>query len=294
MMFAAALLMLSLNCLAQQAEFVGEFQKGLREGSETKYEAMQGMAVRGDYVFSLQHSGILTIYKYKGKSLKTINQFRIGSANPVNHCNVLCFGTERFKPCDRYPVMYTSQCHRKPFNGMKDVCFVERLLPGFKGSELVQTINFEDTDKLFGYALQWVVDCRNKLLIGYGNTIDNNNPANKHRIIAFRLPKLSEGSMVTLKNEDILYTYLLEDTYTEPFMPIGQGLCIRGDLLYMPTGFGTPEKPSILYIWNLAERKMEQVVDLSLCTESEFEDCDFWRGQMLIQSQKGLWKLLSF
>ena len=31
---------------------------------------------------------------------------------------------------------------------MKDVCFVERLLPGFKGSELVQTINFEDTDKL--------------------------------------------------------------------------------------------------------------------------------------------------
>ena len=103
MMFAAALLMLSLNCLAQQAEFVGEFQKGLREGSETKYEAMQGMAVRGDYVFSLQHSGILTIYKYKGKSLKTINQFRIGSANPVNHCNVLASALSASSPATAIP-----------------------------------------------------------------------------------------------------------------------------------------------------------------------------------------------
>ena len=158
-----------------------------------------------------------------------------------------------------------------------------------QSSELVQTIYYDDVNKDFGYALQWVVDRKNGFLYGYGNTINNNDPANRHRIIKFRLPKLSDGVFVTLHPEEALENYTIEEVSDFKFNPIGQGLDIRNGKLYMPTGFGDEKYPSILYVWNLRTKKMSKVIDLSKCTKGELEDIAvITPRKVLLQSQDGL------
>ena len=96
--------------------------------------------------------------------------------------------------------------------------------------------------------------------------------------------------MLTLHRGDALENYLIEDTFHEPFMPIGQGLFIKDGKLYMPTGFGRSSAPSILYVWDLEKRSME-TMDLTQSTFGELEDASWHDGALLIQAQSGLWKV---
>lgn len=252
----------------------------------------QGMDCWKNYVVSLQHTGIATVWKYDGKDgLEKLGAFNLATHDEVNHSNVCSVGVEKFDKADPMPVIYVSQCHKKPYQGRKDVLFVERVKPGFQGSELVQTIHFDDVDGLFGYALQWVVDRRNKVLYGFGNTTkDKDVEGNRHRIIKFRLPKISEGDVVFGK-EDILETYTVEE-YGLKYATIGQGLCIWKGKLMMPTGLGTPEYPSYLFVWDLKNRKPVEVLDMSLGTTGELEDLAHFRcKRFLVQGQDGLFEL---
>ncbi|MBO7070037.1 MAG: hypothetical protein J6W09_01945, partial [Bacteroidales bacterium] len=147
-----------------------------------------------------------------------------------------------------------------------------------------------DVNHDFGYALQWVIDRGNRMLYGYGNTVNNSDPENRHRIIKFRLPQLSEGSFVVLKPEDALENYLIEEVSDFRFNPIGQGLYIHRGKLYMPTGVGKPDRPSILYIWDLKRHNME-VIDLSAMTTSEFEDISKYGKYFYIQAQDGVFRI---
>lgn len=249
----------------------------------------QGMDCYKNYVVSLQHTGIATVWKVGGKlSLTRLGSFNLATHDPVNHSNVCSFGVEKYDKKDPMPVIYVSQCHKKPYNGFKDILFVERIAPDFKSSSLVQTIHFDDTDHLFGYALQWVVDTRNQCLYGFGNTTkDKDLEGNRHRIIKFRLPKISEGNVV-FTNKDIIETYVVEDHGLQ-YATIGQGLCIDKGRLMMPTGLGTPEYPSYLFVWDLKNRKPVEVLDMSLGTTGELEDLAHFKGRkFFVQGQDGL------
>lgn len=261
----------------------------------TEKEGYQGMDIWGDYIFSCQNSGWLTVYKIgeKGKISRECEPFKLASYNKVNHANVASFGRIFFDKQDRFPLLYISQCNRNLVNGRKDVLYVERIANDLKSSELVQTIYFKDSRHLFGYALQWVIDNDNNFLYGYGNTVDNTNPLNRHRIVKFRLPELNESTdgVVTLTDDDLLENYLIEDTYQAPFNPIGQGLFIKNGQLFMPTGFGNEKYPSILYVWNLNTRSMQNVIDLREATFGELEDCACHNGDLFIQGQGNMFKL---
>ena len=250
-------------------------------------QAFQGMAVYGHYVVSLQNTGICNISTYDGKTLKQLAAYKLASCDRANHSNVGAFGTEKADAADPMPVLYVSQTSRELYKGRKDVCFVERL--GMDKSTTVQTIYFDDTDKLFGYALQWTVDRFNNLLIGYGNTINNDSPQNRHAVIIFRLPKLGEGSDVTLHRDQALDFFYLEDTHNVNLNPlIGQGLCVSNGRLFMPTGFGTAQRPSIMYVVGLATHRLENVIDMTRSTKHELEDCDVYNDEcMLLQNVKG-------
>lgn len=280
------LCLLSCICVnAQTGRLLGEMR-----GMNHKQEGFgyQGMDVWKDYVVSCQNQGVATVYALGKDSFETLGQFPLASTHPDNHANVASFGTEKAHKGDPLPVLYVSQAHRVPVNGYKDILYVERIAPDFKSSELVQCIYYDDVDKDFGYALQWVVDCRHGYLYGYGNTISNSDPANRHRVIKFRLPRLSDGSFITLKPEDAIENYTIEDVSGFRFAPIGQGLDIHGTKLYMPTGLGYSKHPSILYVWDLRKHTME-VVDLSTATKGELEDVAVLRrGKLLLQSQDGL------
>ena len=248
------------------------------------------MDVHGRYIVSCQNQGIASIYRLCGKRFRLEGQFHLATFHKHNHANVASFGLEKAQKADPLPVIYVSQCSKHPIDGRKDVLYAERIEPGFKGSSLVQTIFYDDVDHDFGYALQWVIDQQEGMLYGYGNTINNSDPENRHRVIKFRLPALSEGPLVVLKREDALEDYLIEEVSSFSFNPIGQGLFIHKGKLYMPTGVGKPDKPSILYIWDLQNRSME-VIDLSTVTTGELEDISYWGKYFYIQSQDGLFRL---
>lgn len=250
----------------------------------------QGMDIYGDYMLSCQNQGIATVYRLSGKTFKALGQFHLKSFHEYNHANVVTFGLEKAQPSDPMPVAYISHCSKHPIDGMKDVLYAERILPDFSGSELLQTIFYDDVNKDFGYALQWVIDQEEKMLYGYGNTVNNSDPSNRHRIIKFRLPSLSEGKLVVLKPEDALENYLIEDESGFRFNPVGQGLFIENGTLYMPTGVGKVKTPSVLYIWDLKARKM-QGLDLSLVSTGEFEDISRYGKWFYIQGQDGIFRL---
>ncbi|MBQ6161658.1 MAG: hypothetical protein IJK21_03300 [Prevotella sp.] len=247
-------------------------------------QAYQGMAIYDDYMLSLQNTGLATLYKIENERLSEISKIRLESNAKTNHSNVAFFGTERYAAGDALPVVYVSQCFNGVVDGRKDVCYVERI--GLDGSaQLVQTIVFNDTEKLFGYALQWIVDYDRRQLIGYGNTIENLAPGNRFRIITFRLPRLSDGKVVTLTNSDIIENYTIQD-YTSEFSSnqIGQGACVRNGLMLMPVGLGTKQHPSIFYVWDLRHHRLLNRIDWTAEVPYEFEDCDFHGRDLFIQT----------
>ncbi len=274
------------------SQYLGMLQGKAINPKNGNHEGYQGFDIWGDYALSAQNRGTACVYKMEGDSFTKLGEFKFESWDEHNHSNVLSFLPVFGQEGDPLPLVAVSRAQRGTLNGLKDEIRVERILPDFQGSQEVRIIHYEDTAHDFGYALQWVVDRENGFLYGYGNTIDNTNPANRHRIIKFAIPDvLAEGPhMITLRREDALENYLLEETLKEPFMPIGQGLFILEGKLYMPTGFGSSKAPSLLYVWDLQQRSME-TVDLTRSTFSELEDCSWHDGGLVIQAQSGLWKI---
>ena len=254
-------------------------------------QGYQGMDIWGQTVVSCQNTGVITLYNYDGRTLtKRGDSFPMASNDKENHSNVVSMSRTFYKEGDPLPLIYVSQCSKGRYKGMKDVCFVERIKPELNATELVQTILYKDENKNFGYAVQWVLDNENGYLYGYGNTINNNDPQNRHRIVKFRIPEVKEG-LVTLTDADLLENYLLEETYSQPFNPVGQGLFIKDEVLYMPTGFGQEKAPSILYVWDLKARRMRNVIDLTKATKGELEDCAAFGSALMIQAQGSMYRL---
>ena len=254
-------------------------------------QAYQGMDVWGQTIVSLQNTGVVTLYRYDGRSMEKLGtSFPLQSLDKENHANVCSASRHFLHECDPLPLLYVSQCSKGRSKGMKDVCFVERIRPDLRSSELVQTIHYDDAKGNFGYAVQWVLDNENGFLYGYGNTINNSDAQNRHRIVKFRIPALGD-SLVTLTDKDLLENYLIEETYSQPYNHIGQGLFIRDGLLYMPVGVGTDKHPSFLYVWDLTRRWMRNVLDLREATKGELEDCAAFGSALLIQAQGTLYRL---
>lgn len=250
---------------------------------KTAKESFQGMAVSGDYLVSLQNKGYATIYRLPGMKRVTPT-FKLGGFGDYNHANAASFGTEKYTRADALPLLYVSQAHKKAVDGLKNVCYVERLhLDG--SSELVQRIVLDSVERYYGYALQWAVDRERGMLIGFGNTISNMADGNRFRIITFRLPRLSDGQLVRLRPREAIDNYVVQQFDNRyPSRVIGQGACVYQGCLFMPTGFGSDTAPSIVYVWDLKKKKLRSVLDLSETVKHELEDIDFYKGNALIQT----------
>lgn len=279
----AGLILIVTSCkgvgyVTESVERVGTLQGVPRQG-------YQGMAVYDDYLVSLQNTGEATLYRLTAEGgMQRLRQFPLASRHEANHANVACFGIERARKDDVLPVLYVSQCSRKLYNGLKDVCFVERI--GLEGeAELVQTIVFDDNEGLFGYALQWVIDHQRRLLIGYGNTKENLAEGNRWRMMVFPLPRLGEGSVVHLRPEDAIDNYCIQDIDSRfASKQIGQGACIVRGRMMIPVGLGKESQPSVLYVWNLRKKRLEHIYDFQKAVPAEFEDCEPYHGDLLMQT----------
>lgn len=246
-------------------------------------ESFQGMAISGDYLVSLQNKGYATIYKLPDMKILT-PVFKLGGFSEYNHANVASFGTEKYAKTDVFPLLYVSQAHKKDVEGLKNVCYVERLhLDG--SSELVQRIVLDSIERYYGHALQWTIDREHGRLIGFGNTISNLADGNRFRIIVFGLPRLSDGPVVHLHPSEAIDNYIVQDfDDSYPSKVIGQGACVYQNCLFMPTGFGKDTAPSIVYVWDLKKKELRSVLDFSETVKHELEDIDFYKGNALIQT----------
>lgn len=250
-------------------------------------QSYQGMAIWGDYLVSLQNTGLATVYRLYPDSLQKLCQFPLASQTKENHANVAFFGMERFDKKDDFPLLYVSQCSKQRYNGMKDVCFVERISLTAP-PELVQTFVLDDDEGLFGYALQWMIDRKRGLLIGYGNTVENMGKGNRWRTIVFPMPKLSDGPVVHLQPKDALDNYCIQDL--DPRFPsnhIGQGACVIKDQMFIPVGVGTEKHPSILYVWNLRKKRLDHILNFQQQVPHEFEDCEPYGRDLIMQTNGG-------
>ena len=263
---------------------VGALQSDQKQG-------YQGMCIYEDWLLSVQNKGYATLYKLPSLEKKTAT-FKLGCFGDTNHANVAAFGVEKFSDSDPLPLVYVSQAYKNAVNGEKDVCYVERVSPG-GSSETVQRIVLDDPKHLYGYALQWTIDHKRRHLIGFGNTVSNNGEGNRFRVMVFSIPHLSDGKVVHLTADDAIENYLIQDTDSRyPSKVIGQGACVWNDYLLMPTGLGSEEAPSIVYVLDLKTKKLRNILDLSKTLTSEMEDIDFYQGDAYIQTNgRGIVKL---
>ena len=105
------------------------------------------------------------------------------------------------------------------------------------------------------------------------------------RTLEAKLEKIRTGA-------DILENYVVEDNGLS-YATIGQGLCIYKGKLLMPTGLGTPEYPSYLFVWDLNKKRPVEVLDMGLGTTGELEDCAHFKGnRYLVQGQHGLFEMV--
>lgn len=251
-------------------------------------ESFQGMAIYKDYLVSLNNTGWATLYQLQKDGTYTKQHtFKLGSWSKNNHANVANFGVEFYEKGDAMPLLYVSQTKTDKEQNLTDACFVERIHPNGR-AELVQTIVLDKHDEYYGNAVQWAIDKKRKLLVGFGNTKHNRDPKNHFRIMTFKLPKLKQGQKVILTEKDILENYLIQDYDTTfPHIQIGQGGVVAGHCLVMPTGLGSGGFDSVIYSWDLKKHRIVNAINMQQEVPFEFEDCDFFQDKLYIQCNKG-------
>ena len=192
-----------------------------------------------------------------------------------NHANSASFGIERVGR-NKYPVMYVSECN-DPCR-----CFVENVTDS--GAVLVQTIAL-DREGIDSIARDWVVDRRGKTIYTISRRTYSSGKewTCAHRINQYRLPRLGEGEYVVLSQKDVL------NSYDILFPNVLQGAAIKKNFMYLPVGlednkihYNRKDKERALIVVNLKTCKVERKIDLMDITKNEPEDCDFYKGKLLL------------
>lgn len=237
-------------------------------------QTAQGFAIYKNKAFLLNHSGWCRVFDLKTKEL--LSDFPLGSFDVNNHANC-AFVWREIKVREEIPLLYISECTR-PFR-----CFVEEITDS--GSVLVQTISLKrNSYGIEGVAHNWAIDKKNEVLYSIGRLHykkDTTQWTCIHRITKYRLPKLNEGKEVFLTDNDVL-------DYFDVFFPnLLQGATIRGKYLYLPTGrhqsqAHMKDAERALIVVNLNKHRIERKIDLSKITDNEPEDCEFYKGKLLM------------
>ena len=85
-----------------------------------------------------------------------------------------------------------------------------------------------------------------------------------------------------------LDNYCIQDLDSRfPCNHIGQGACIIKNQMFIPVGLGTEQHPSIIYVWNLQRKCLDNIQNFQSQVPHEFEDCDFYNHKLIMQTNGG-------
>lgn len=267
--------------------------EGFNVDGKYKGLSFQGMAIWQNLLVSLQNTGYCTVYDFDGSKVKKRGTFKLGSFGETNHANVASFGCQYAVLGDKLPLLYVTRCNGSLQNGMDKLLYVERVDPDGLKSELVQKIWFNDVKKNYLATTQFVVDRKAGMLYAFGNSNSADPKKNTHPVFKFRLPEYNgpQDSLVVLTEEDALDRFTVEDFHVEKVFHIGQGAWADNGIIYFPCGVGSATSPNRLFVLDANSHWMRNVIDLSGITQNEPEDCDYYDGDLIMQVQKGLYRL---
>lgn len=297
----------ALYCAPQQRP-EPELLMSLSDYPELEHiDNMQGGAVYGDLLFSMQDKGWCNVFDLRSR--KPVAQFPLASAGKNNHANIAFFGPWKYDTQDHFPLLYVSQCKSKPVteiglaqtDSLSRLLFVERILTDETGapfgSELVQLVSYEPKE---WNSRLWVADSKHPEIIWcYGNTTGNEKPDNRIALKSFEFPEFSsEHFLVTLTDEDVkedlYFDLLLPKDVRGPQNAILQGAFIQDGVLFLPCGVGTEEHPNELFYASLTSGKWGyfDYTDVMPC---EPEDFDIWGDKLICPSNAdGTGKVYAF
>lgn len=271
------------------------------------FDLAQGMAIYGGEAFVLYHFGSCGVYDLAAKTPEPIGTFRLGSYNEgvpdsryANHANSAMF-SESFHQGNTVPLLYvtTGNDGGTDADGYIGRCAVENIIKTTDKdgntsymAELIQTIIYNDkgiestewetpcwgwpasfVDSQNGW--YYIFSARYRTSMAFKEYYDKN----AFIITKFDLPKPTfSGETVTLTPADII------DQFTAPFdIFVTQGGTLYGGKIYYTFGFGTPEAPNGIRVFDLENKKMADRIDLSnsIFANEEIEGCAVYNGTLL-------------
>lgn len=243
--------------------------------------AQQGMALWGRYLFSCEDGGHVNIYDFRKAAPEPVAGFELASSAKDNHANNAEFGTEKKKGAS-FPLLYISI--GKVGSELEWTCYVESVSRkgGIWRSELAQTIILDRCEgwqeagytPIFG-SPSWLIDRKRGFLWAF-SAIRRTTPQvtpdprdNLYVATKFRIPRLSEGSVVHLGAEDILaqVTFPSDIGFT-------QAGCMHDGLIYYCFGVGDRDgkRPAGLRVYDTDTGKVYASYDLFDLVLQEPED----------------------
>ena len=256
---------------------------------------VQGCAVYGDMLFSLQDKGWCNVIDLQTKELA--GQFPLGSYGKENHANVAFFGPQKYDAADKFPLLYVSQCKSKPVeeiglaetDSLSRLLFVERILADDAGTpfgaELVQIINYEPAE---WNSRLWIADTKKPdLIYCYGNTVGNEKPGNHIVVKTFPFPEFSaDRFMLTLSDDDALnscyFDELLPEGFHGPQNNILQGAAVFDGVLFLPCGTGSVRHHSEVFFAGVRKHIGKYgYFDFTDAIPHEMEDFDLWGDKII-------------
>lgn len=198
----------------------------------------QGLAIHGNYAFSMHDKGQCVIIDLK--KLRFVNTFVL--EGNTGHCNNASFGREYYTKKSQFPLLYVSECR-----GAR-ACYVNDITT--TGSRLVQKI-FYSGEEING-PCDWAVDAKRDLLYMYCTV-------GKIRMLMwFRLPRLKDSD----ENGEV-HLYLKDALGSIPAgdIKIPQGSLVTDNYIFLPEG--VPSRGTALNVINRHSAKQLMHIDLT-------------------------------
>ena len=239
--------------------------------------SLQGFAVYGDYLFQcFNTNNAFVIYKL---STQTQIQMLTLQANVNNHANSATFGKQKYNNSDPFPCLYVSS------EGEKKV-YVYRITgtEGAFSASVVQVITFD----VPYYFPNMHIDAPNHrgVVVGYYANSWQNPSSNRMLCCCFDLPDVTAGDKT------------LSQSYWEfsfPFLYAAQGAVARYGKLYAAFG-NTAEGIEIggVVVIDYILKNVESFIDLKAAGNFEPEGVGLWDDGLVITTQTGEIKILTF
>lgn len=256
----------------QRYNVLGEFDK----------HPSQSMSIYKDEAFLFNSDGYYRIFDLKKKTITKSSRLESGKFN--NHCNSASFSSCKRKQ-QKYPLLYLSECRPGSFR-----CFVEQI---DSSSTLLQTISaLIDGEQLD--ALDWIAEKKFLYAISRKDLTKGKAADAEVSIWKFKKPKIEEGKIVTLTEEDLL------ERFSVRFPSLIQDALIRKNYLYIVCGEYDgctrylPEWVSReINIIDLKKHKLTKKIDISKIVKDAPEGCAFYHNKFLLYcgQRGGLWEI---